>query len=103
MERHLETITHELRQLRGYERAHGLAAENGKYLSRQLVRPVRTPADHADIGASERSGEVSNDDVVPGGFHGDRNVRGFPPLEQGADLAERRDDHHPDEHNKERE
>ena len=56
MERHLEPVADELRELHGHQRAHCLAAENAKNLSGQLVGPVRARAGHVDARTIERAG-----------------------------------------------
>src|SRR5207253_7740437 len=56
-----------------------------------------------DARAVERLCEIVHDGVIPGGLDRDRNARGFPAPQERADLAERRDDHHPDEDDEKRE
>src|SRR5207302_5097838 len=103
MQRHLEPVADQVRELYRNERADRLAAEDPEHLSRQLVGPMRALARNPDARAVERLCEIVHDGVIPGGLDRDRNVRGFPAPQERADLAERRDDHHPDEDDEKRE
>ena len=103
MQRHLELGVRELRQPRRHERAHALAAEHREHLTRHLVRPGCAAAPHIDSRALERAREIGHHALVAAWLDRDGNVHAVPALGERAELADRRDEHHPCDDDEQRE